>query len=161
MHPSARRFIASAVADHPPHGRVLECGSLNVNGGVRELFDGCWYTGIDYREGLGVDLIATCHALPFPDASFAWVVCSSMLEHDERPWLSAAEMLRVLKPGGQLVVTAPGFGWPRHDFPGDLWRFSGEAFGVLFRFGEAVAVERLEEADDGDGPDTRLWAKRL
>ena len=40
---------------------------------------------------------------------FDLVVCCSTLEHDKRFWLSCAEMRRVLRPGGLLVVGVPGY----------------------------------------------------
>jgi SAM-dependent methyltransferase len=45
----------------------------------------------------------------FKDDSFDLVVCCSTLEHDKRFWLSVAEMKRVLRPGGLLVIGVPGY----------------------------------------------------
>jgi SAM-dependent methyltransferase len=45
----------------------------------------------------------------FKDDTFDLVVCCSTLEHDKRFWLSVAEMKRVLRPGGLLVIGVPGY----------------------------------------------------
>lgn len=45
--------------------------------------------------------------LPFPDADFDVVVSLANLEHLEYPEINAAEMFRVLKPGGLLLLTTP------------------------------------------------------
>jgi SAM-dependent methyltransferase len=45
----------------------------------------------------------------FEDDTFDLVVCCSTLEHDKRFWLSVAEMQRVLRPGGMLVICVPGY----------------------------------------------------
>ena len=45
----------------------------------------------------------------FQDDSFDLVVCCSTLEHDKRFWLSVAEMRRVTRPGGLLVICVPGY----------------------------------------------------
>ena len=65
--------------------------------------------------------------LPFSDASFDRVVVSETFEHIPHHGLAAAEVARVLKPGGRAVVTVPRW-WPEricwalsrryHDVPG-------------------------------------------
>jgi SAM-dependent methyltransferase len=45
----------------------------------------------------------------FEDDRFDLVVCSATLEHDKRFWLSVDEMKRVLKPGGLLIISVPGY----------------------------------------------------
>ncbi|MFZ7128738.1 MAG: class I SAM-dependent methyltransferase [Desulfobacterales bacterium] len=47
--------------------------------------------------------------LPFPDGVFDLVICSEVLEHIDRDEKAAAEIVRVLKPGGDLVVSVPRF----------------------------------------------------
>jgi GT2 family glycosyltransferase/ubiquinone/menaquinone biosynthesis C-methylase UbiE/glycosyltransferase involved in cell wall biosynthesis len=45
--------------------------------------------------------------LSFADASFDLVVSNDVLEHVDDPQRAAAEMLRVLRPGGVLLMTVP------------------------------------------------------
>lgn len=45
----------------------------------------------------------------FHDGVFDTVLANSVLEHDRFFWLSLAEMKRVLRPGGLLVIGVPGF----------------------------------------------------
>lgn len=47
--------------------------------------------------------------LPFADGVFDVVVCSEVLEHVKDAMLAATELIRVLKTGGDLVVTVPRF----------------------------------------------------
>jgi SAM-dependent methyltransferase len=51
----------------------------------------------------------SAHDLPFPDDAFEVVLCCEMMEHlppEQRP-PAFREMLRVLRPGGRMVVTFP------------------------------------------------------
>ncbi len=52
---------------------------------------------IDFRE-------ADAKALPYPDHSFDMVVSHVMLHHADDPTVMLGEMMRVLKPGGRLLV---------------------------------------------------------
>jgi SAM-dependent methyltransferase len=45
----------------------------------------------------------------FKDNLFDLILCSATLEHDKRFWLSVNEMKRVLKPGGLLIISVPGY----------------------------------------------------
>lgn len=134
--------VMSFVASLNLTGRCLDVGSFNVNGCVRHLFTD--YTGLDMRAGPNVDVVAPANAIPFPAASFDVVTCLEMLEHDPDPFGSVRDMRRVLKPGGTLVLTAPSIGFPRHDYPSDYWRFTGDGLAVLLR---GMADVRVGEGD--------------
>src|SRR5277367_829530 len=53
----------------------------------------------------------------FSNSQFDVVVSNATLEHDPRFWLTLAEMQRVLKPGGLVLIGVPGYtrtrSWPR------------------------------------------------
>lgn len=80
----------------------------------------------------------------FKDDMFDLVVCSATLEHDKRFWLSVAEMRRVLKPGGLLIISVPGYvkdeerdqGRATHTYrvhySFDYYRFSEQAVREVF-----------------------------
>jgi hypothetical protein len=50
-----------------------------------------------------------------------------MLEHAEDWRAAMAGMIRVLAPGGLLVLTTRSEGFPYHGYPADHWRFSVDA----------------------------------
>ena len=61
MHLSVQAFCARVITAEDVAGQhVIEAGSLNVNGSVREhvmTLGPASYTGIDLREGPGVDVV--------------------------------------------------------------------------------------------------------
>jgi 2-polyprenyl-3-methyl-5-hydroxy-6-metoxy-1,4-benzoquinol methylase len=70
-------------------------------------------TPVDYEpvtdECLHVD---ANQRLPFEDGSFDLVWCSEVIEHLQDPAFSLAELRRVTKPGGLLVLTTPNsYAW--------------------------------------------------
>ena len=52
---------------------------------------------------------ADINALPFEDAFFDCVICSEVLEHVPEHEKALSELVRVLKPQGQLVVSVPRY----------------------------------------------------
>lgn len=139
---------------------VLEVGSYDVNGSVRGLFAG-EFVGSDMRAGPGVDVVAPAADLPFDDKRFDVVVSTEMLEHDTLPWLSIAEMVRVVRPGGVLILTARGYDergcFPVHDFPADHWRFS---VGGMVAMLEHLGLQGVDARADPEAPGVFACAKR-
>lgn len=91
------------------------------------------YVGVDIEaSGRDPHLKAPDHyydglTLPFQDSSFAGVLCTQVMEHVPNPRGLLAEMHRVIKPGGVLVISLP-FVWQEHEEPYDFFRFT--RFGI-------------------------------
>ena len=53
-------------------------------------------------------------ALPWEDESFDCILMSEVIEHLEMPQISVREAVRVLSPGGRLLITTPNYRsfWP-------------------------------------------------
>lgn len=61
--------------------------------------------------------------LPFDDASFDTVLLTDVLEHMPYPDRLFGELVRLLRPGGALVVGVP-FSYPLHEVPHDYHRYT-------------------------------------
>lgn len=122
--------------------RVLEVGSQNINGSLRDFAPAnSEWTGIDFENGVGVDLVIKDSSnLPFVSEYFDVVVCSSVFEHDDFFWLTFNEMVRVLNQNGVLYINAPSNG-TFHRFPYDSYRFYPDAGVALLRWGQRECPE--------------------
>lgn len=67
-------------------------------------------TELGYSEGLCC-AAGNVLALPFRDESFEHVVAAEVMEHVRRDETALAELARVVRPGGTVVVSVPRF-WP-------------------------------------------------
>jgi SAM-dependent methyltransferase len=82
------------------------------------------YVGLDrLHEFSKPTVVGSVEALPFADASFDVVLSTQVLEHVPEPDRALAESVRVLRPGGRIILTVPGV-WPTHEAPHDYWRFT-------------------------------------
>jgi dolichol-phosphate mannosyltransferase len=69
--------------------------------------------------------------LPFADQTFDAVICSEVIEHIARDAIDLSDMVRVLAPGGTLVLGTPDYGrW--------IWRFLEGLYKKVFPQGYAT-----------------------
>lgn len=117
-HKEQREFCEWVKETHPQYFNnrtVVEIGSRDINGTIRDLFFKCRYTGIDLSEGNGVDEVGRAHrVLEKLERQFDVMVSCESLEHDEFWRVTLWSMYHYLKPGGLLLVTAAGNGRREH-----------------------------------------------
>lgn len=108
------RWMKDFFPDYFQNKSVLEIGSLDINGSVRAFFDNCQYIGLDVGPGPGVDVVCGGQEYAAKDASFD-VVCSfEAMEHNPYWKETFANMIRLVKPGGLIVMTCATHGRPEH-----------------------------------------------
>lgn len=144
MNQFLRGVARAAVESFELPDPVLEIGSYQVAGqedliDLRSMFAGRPYTGVDFRAGPGVDLVANVEDLPLPDASVGTVLAFSVFEHVKHFWKGFEEVRRVLRPDGVFLVCCP-FYFHVHAYPNDYWRFTPEAFDSLMEDGYPTRV---------------------
>ncbi len=126
-----RTLLAKLKETHGPFKKVLEVGSREVDGSVRDIFADSDYLGIDMIDGKGVDRVLNGHDMAF-DKEFDLVICVDTIEHDDAFWLTVENCKKAVKKGGFLCLAAPSMHCPEHDWPGDYWRFMPQSFGKIF-----------------------------
>lgn len=94
-------------------GRVQPYRPLITTGGMR-------YIAVDLRTTSLVDVIADAGRLPFTDGQYDLVICTQTIQYVANPFEAMAEIRRVLKPGGFMLLSVPAI-YPA-DSPSDGWR---------------------------------------
>lgn len=134
----ARAGLLGGLKDFFPElkGEVLDvgCGTKPY----RHLIPATRYVGLDVdtpeaRRRGGADVFYDGKVFPFSDGGFDAVLCSQVFEHVFTPQKFLAEIHRVLRPGGRLLLSVP-FVWDEHEQPADFGRYS--SFGL-----RAVLIE--------------------
>jgi SAM-dependent methyltransferase len=113
-------------------GRCLDAGAGRSPWRAQLEAQGVRVVSVDIESrGSGVDLVADLQRMPeVESASFDTAVCMQVLEHLPYPQAALAELARVLRPGGVLVLSAPHLSM-LHELPHDYFRFTARGLRVL------------------------------
>jgi SAM-dependent methyltransferase len=112
-------WVKSKAMALAPGALVLDAGA--GQGRYRRLFDHTQYKAQDFAQYEGsekgplietwqygkLDYVCDITDIPVADASFNMVLCTEVLEHVPDPIATLHELVRVLAPGGSLVLTVP------------------------------------------------------
>ena len=115
-HPEQRNYMGAVKNRFPDkftNCRVLDIGSLDINGNNRYLFSNYTYVGVDIGAGKNVDVVCRGHEYK-DDQPFDIVISSECFEHDEFWNLTIQNAINLLKPGGLLLFTCATTGRPEH-----------------------------------------------
>jgi SAM-dependent methyltransferase len=151
--------VEAFAAALPEDARVLDAGAGEC--AYKDRFARQRYCAIDLGIGdrtwnySALDAIADLTAVPLGSGSFDAVVNIVTLEHVREPACVIAELARVLKPGGRLLLVVP-HEWEEHQTPHDYFRYT--------RYGVAYLLERAgfgEIDTQAVGGFFRLLSRRL
>jgi SAM-dependent methyltransferase len=116
--------------------------ALDVYCGARPyehlLPPGIRVTGLDIADDYGVADVVSERFLPFEDARFDAILCTQAFYYVTDPVPAVAELRRVLRPGGRLVLTTPHV--QEYDRAVVETRFTGPGLAALFAGWEDVEV---------------------
>jgi SAM-dependent methyltransferase len=107
-------ILATHLPEYFRDARVLEVGSLDINGTIRGLFARCEYTGIDVAGGKGVDVVCQGQDYDAPDGTFDHVVSCEAMEHNPSWKETFANMIRLCRSGGLVSMTCATTGRREH-----------------------------------------------
>lgn len=114
-------WVKTALAKLPDGGRILDAGAgeqqyRSCCSHLRYVSqDFCQYEGQGNDRGLQtgawdvsrIDITSDITAIPEPDASFDAILCTEVFEHIPDPISALNEFHRLLRAGGELILTAP------------------------------------------------------
>jgi SAM-dependent methyltransferase len=92
--------------------RVLDIGSLDVNGNNRHLFYQCEYIGVDVVEGPNVDVVSVAHVFE-SRRTFDVILSTNAFEHDMYYEKTLLKVVELLREGGLFFFSA-GFAYKEH-----------------------------------------------
>jgi SAM-dependent methyltransferase len=180
LHPKVYKEFEKICSQRCLRGAVLEVGAVPNETSLLNMKS---LAGV--MEKIGINIEGPFHyrdfsilrgnannMVCFEKNRFDVVLCNAVLEHDKFFWKTVSEMKRVTKPGGLLVIGAPGYkefvgerlinGFfskvpllsqffgaltivlSVHNFPGDYYRFSLQTFReVLFKGMNEVEVRTV------------------
>jgi len=130
MHQSVLQEFEKICAEKNMSGSVLEVGAVPSNSTLLCMKS---LEGATERIGLNLDgphefkdfKIHQGNANKmdgFEDDRFDAVLCNAVLEHDKQFWKTLAEIKRVTKPGGVIVIGTPGFKRYKIEKVKSLWK---------------------------------------
>jgi len=120
-------------------------------GGSREKFE--HVVEVEYAIFRHTDVVADAHVLPFHDGTFEAIVVMNAFEHYRAPHRVAAELLRVLKPGGRVLIRT-AFLQPLHERP---WHFFNCTRYGLAEWFKDFQCERLHVSENFSPAHSMAW----
>jgi SAM-dependent methyltransferase len=147
------RFVqlVKAETDQPV---VLIVGGGSRGQGTDQLYRDAdlRIVSFDIYHSPNVHFVADAHDIPLADGTCDGVVIQAVLEHVLEPERVAAEIFRVLKPGGVVYSETP-FMQQVHEGAYDFTRFTESGHRYLFR-----SFDRVDSGSSGGPGTTFIWA---
>lgn len=139
------KFNLAYISRHKDklQGKLLEVGSLDVNGTVRVVVDVT--VGIDMRPGKCVDLVCDIKDIHqhYPSGYFDACISANTLEHVEDWKAFILNTWGMVKDGGWLLMTMASVAKKYHGYPHDYIRLTEEQVKTIYPNAEFEEVGRV------------------
>jgi SAM-dependent methyltransferase len=116
-HPQQLQFIKSiacSISKDTELMKIIEIGSYDVNGSIRQFFPNTHYLGVDLTEGPGVNLVCEGNKVSHPNNTYDISLSCECFEHNPNWWDTFMNMYRMTKEGGIVIFTCATTGRPEH-----------------------------------------------
>ena len=116
-HPMQLAFVAFIKDEFPNYfakKKIVEIGSLDINGSIRKFFTDCTYVGVDVAPGPGVDIVSQGQDFTVGSGTFDVAISCECFEHNPHYLATLQNMASLGKPGALVVVTCATTGREVH-----------------------------------------------
>ena len=149
LHAHLERALHDQLGDSPAKLLDAGCGTGGLIGRLAPRHPHWCWVGLDASElacdfarrrlGASAEIVeGRAEALPFDDARFDAVVSADVLYHIDDDAAALRECVRVLRPGGALVINVPAYQW--------LWSYHDEAVHSKRRYSRSGLLAKLVTA---------------
>ncbi len=144
MHIPVQPFVQSVAETFDLQGPIYEFGYwrqhdvAHASSPASDLVD-IGYVGPDLHGDTQVDHLEELSTLPYPSESARTVCCVNVLEYTFEPHRAIDEMVRLLTPGGMLLVFA-SIHESHGTSPGPFWRMTPQGLQRLLHPLDALLV---------------------
>lgn len=108
------KSISRSLINDYSNRKIIEIGSYDVNGSVRQFFHKSCYVGVDLIHGAGVDIVCEGDKVDHADNTYDIAISCECFEHNPK-WSETFEnMHRMTKEGGVVLFTCATTGRPEH-----------------------------------------------
>ncbi len=153
-----RLLFNLALRQHSISGKILDIGSKNGKGSYYKYLNVDKRSEITHTDRIESDGVVSLNVekkFPFPDESFDVVLAFHLFEHVYIYQVAPAEIFRILRKGGRVLIAMPFMHEYHADFD-DYFRFTDSA---LLRLWEDVGFQSIHMEAIGEGILTKCATK--
>ena len=97
--------ISNQFPEYFTNVKVLEIGSIDINGNNKNLFKHSNYIGIDKQDGPNVNIVSEFLDYECPNNYFDILISTESLQEDDNYEKTIMKIMDVIRPGGAFLLT--------------------------------------------------------